>query len=100
MKFISVIYIQKTQLLMYDKGCHSTKIISSPEGGLRTIRKPELEEKFLEKNICTFITSIEVQHWRVFKLYFFLHYLLEHPVCRLEPISKSMRFVGRHHTIN
>ena len=31
---------------------------------------------------------------------FFLHYLLEHPVCRLEPISKSMRFVGRHHTIN
>ena len=29
---------------MYDKGCHSTKIISSPEGGLRTIRKPELEE--------------------------------------------------------
>ena len=32
------------QLLMYDKGGYSTKNISSPEGGWRTVRKPELEE--------------------------------------------------------
>ena len=49
---------------MYDKGCQSTKIISSPEGGLRTIRKPELEENikiFGRKNIYTFIISKKEQ---------------------------------------
>ena len=44
------------------KGGYSTKDISSPEGGWRTIRKPELEENikiFGKKNIYTIIISIK-----------------------------------------
>ena len=45
----------KTQLLMYDKGGFTSKKISSPEGGWRTIRKPELGENigFSEKALYT-----------------------------------------------
>ena len=44
----------KTQLLMYDKGEYSTKIISSQQGVWRRIRKPELEEniKIFGKKLC------------------------------------------------
>ena len=40
---------------MYNKGGYSTKNISSPEGGWRTIKKPELEEniKIFGKKIYT-----------------------------------------------
>ena len=45
---------------MYNKGGYSTKNISSPEGGWRTIRKPELEEnvKNFEKKIYTHLNYI------------------------------------------
>ena len=43
----------KTQLLMYDKGGFTSKKFSPPEGGWKTIKKPELGSNigFLKKGL-------------------------------------------------